>query len=186
MRRPSSKYEVADGANYAPARPTEFFEIGTKAACHGLGAYTTEFIRQGSVVLRDGGIAVKNPRLLPKSFFGYQAMVDEGVYLSPPDHDAMEATWYINHSCSPTLARYGGLIYVARRDLQPGEELTVDYAPFVAGRDNWAMPCVCRGPACREMITSSDWKDPLIARQLWLEWLPFIQRRIQLLGILGK
>ena len=53
----------------------------------------------------------------------------------------------INHSCEPS-AWLSGLDLVARRELSPGEEITVDYATFC----NELMPsfdCECGALACR-------------------------------------
>lgn len=178
MARRPDRYVLPHGHRIAPSIPTEFYEIEKRPAAAGLGAFSAEPIEAGAVVLRDGGIVVESPRLLPRSFFGYQAMVDHKAYLSPPDHDALEATWFLNHHCNANLARFGGLIYVAKRPVAAGEELTVDYSPFVACRDNWQLKCKCGDESCRRVVSSEDWKNPVLAKRLWREWLPFVQKKI--------
>jgi uncharacterized protein len=59
---------------------------------------------------------------------------------------------YINHSCDPNLvARIvkGHILYVSRRDIQPGEELTVDYH-FEKKVEK--IQCKCGASNCRGTI----------------------------------
>jgi D-alanine-D-alanine ligase-like ATP-grasp enzyme len=60
----------------------------------------------------------------------------------------------INHSCEPN-AWLDGLDVVARRQIGPGEEITLDYATFY----NELMPsfrCTCSASTCRGTITGAD------------------------------
>jgi len=59
---------------------------------------------------------------------------------------------YINHSCDPNCRSWntrGHILYMARRDILPGEELTVDYRfePEVE-----RVNCICQSPRCRGTI----------------------------------
>ncbi len=59
---------------------------------------------------------------------------------------------FINHSCEPNLYSKivrGHILYVSRRVIQPGEELTVDYR---FDRDVERVPCSCGAPGCRGTI----------------------------------
>jgi SET domain-containing protein len=61
---------------------------------------------------------------------------------------------FINHSCQPNLqARIfkGHILYVSLRDIEPGEELTVDYN-FSSKID--AVPCRCGAASCRGIINT--------------------------------
>lgn len=58
----------------------------------------------------------------------------------------------INHSCAPNLYSCiikGHILYMSRRAIEPGEELTVDYrfSPKVE-----RVPCRCGAPECRGTI----------------------------------
>jgi uncharacterized protein len=58
----------------------------------------------------------------------------------------------INHSCSPNLISRvvkGHILYMSLRDIEPGEELTVDYN---FSTDIERCPCVCGAPGCRGTI----------------------------------
>jgi SET domain-containing protein len=63
---------------------------------------------------------------------------------------------YINHSCEPNLAARivrGHILYVSRRPIRKGEELTVDYH-FDKKVDR--IPCTCGAPRCRGTINVLD------------------------------
>jgi uncharacterized protein len=61
-------------------------------------------------------------------------------------------THYINHSCQPNAymrTTRGHLIFMALRDIQPGEEITVDY---IATLHPDTKRCHCKTPNCRGTI----------------------------------
>lgn len=53
---------------------------------------------------------------------------------------------YGNHSCNPNLDKN----HVALRNIEAGEELTVDYAQF--SDKSWSMKCNCGSVSCTGMI----------------------------------
>jgi D-alanine-D-alanine ligase len=74
-----------------------------------------------------------------------------------PDH------WKpINHSCDPS-AWLDGLNLVARRDIQPGQEITMDYATFCNERMAEFI-CSCGGDQCRGVVRGTDHKEPFMER----------------------
>ncbi|MCS7025645.1 MAG: SET domain-containing protein-lysine N-methyltransferase [Bryobacteraceae bacterium] len=59
---------------------------------------------------------------------------------------------YINHSCEPNLRAVilkGHILYMSLRDIQPGEELTIDYH---FPKDVERVPCNCGAKNCRGTI----------------------------------
>jgi SET domain-containing protein len=59
---------------------------------------------------------------------------------------------YINHCCDPsivTVIRSGHILYMSRRAIKRGEELTVDYH---FGKDIEKVPCRCGSALCRGTI----------------------------------
>jgi uncharacterized protein len=61
-------------------------------------------------------------------------------------------THYINHSCDPNAFMkilYGHILFIALRDIQPGEEITIDYELTLHSNDK---RCVCGAPSCRGTI----------------------------------
>lgn len=63
---------------------------------------------------------------------------------------------YMNHSCEPNLAARiikGHILYFTLRDIQPGEELTVDYR---FDKKVERVICKCGAPKCRGTINLLD------------------------------
>lgn len=63
---------------------------------------------------------------------------------------------YINHSCDPnlwTLIKSGHILYMSKRAVQPGEELTIDYH---FGKDVERVECRCGAKSCRGTINIVD------------------------------
>ena len=63
-----------------------------------------------------------------------------------------DATAFINHSCKPNLftrVASGHVLFFALRDIEPGEELTIDY---VASPHSDSTRCRCGAPGCRDTI----------------------------------
>lgn len=61
-------------------------------------------------------------------------------------------TQYINHSCEPNAfmkVLYGHVIFMALRDIDPGEEITIDYQSTLHPNEK---RCICNAPSCRGTI----------------------------------
>ncbi|MCU0514750.1 MAG: SET domain-containing protein-lysine N-methyltransferase [Anaerolineae bacterium] len=62
---------------------------------------------------------------------------------------------YMNHSCDPNTWWADNDTMIARRDIQPGEEITYDYATTDVDVA-FAMTCRCGSPLCRGLVTHRD------------------------------
>jgi SET domain-containing protein len=61
-------------------------------------------------------------------------------------------THYINHSCSPnsfTRMHHGHLLFFAMRDIEAGEEITIDYGETLHPNTK---RCICKAAHCRGTI----------------------------------
>ncbi len=61
-------------------------------------------------------------------------------------------THYINHSCEPNAFMkilYKHILFIALRDIQPGEEITIDYESTLHSDDK---RCICGSSRCRGKI----------------------------------
>ncbi len=61
-------------------------------------------------------------------------------------------THYINHSCEPNCymrITHGHILFIALRDIHPGEEITLDY---VTTHHSDKKRCRCKAPSCRGTI----------------------------------
>jgi uncharacterized protein len=61
-------------------------------------------------------------------------------------------THYINHSCQPNSYMkilYDHILFIALRDIKPGEEITIDYESTLHSNKK---RCTCGAPSCRGII----------------------------------
>ena len=65
-------------------------------------------------------------------------------------------THYVNHSCTPnafTRTLYGQLVFFALRDIEPGDEITIDYYSTLHPDSK---RCTCGARNCRKTINKID------------------------------
>jgi hypothetical protein len=87
---------------------------------------------------------------------------------------------YTNHSCEPNIALQGQIVFVAMRDIVPGEELTHDWA--TTDDQDYVMECRCGRSSCRRTVSGKDWMKKELQEKYrgWFCW--FLQRKIDALG----
>ena len=115
---------------------------------HGAGVFATAQIPSGAYIITFGG------PLWHLSEFDmavhHHLQVGPEHYLGPSgDLDDL-----VNHSCEPNAGFHGGLDLVARRDIAPGEEITMDYGAVIDEADFPGMTCLCGAARCRGAIRS--------------------------------
>ena len=84
--------------------------------------------------------------------------IDDDVNLLQTSDDASAA---LRHSCDPNVWFADRFTFGARRDIEAGDELTVDHATFTVDPD-WVMPCSCGSAACRGSVSGDDWSLPAL------------------------
>lgn len=110
-------------------------------------------------------VGVKSGHIVTKAQFDqHQNVINEAglqiaddIFLAPLTEDEYEDVMiYFNHSCSPNVGIRGQIVFVAIRDIEPEEELTLDYATI----DHNSLPiiCTCGSTECRRLITRDDWR----------------------------
>ncbi|MBF0440571.1 MAG: SET domain-containing protein [Oligoflexales bacterium] len=178
----SAEEILSSGSSYFPTLADEFYSFSKRWMPDKkyYGVFADEPIVEGSVIARGGGKLVGFDHISEKEM-NFSVLMGEGIYAVPIDMNNLETFWFVNHSCSPNVARIGGLIFVAKKAIQAGDEITIDYAPLAASiseKEKWSMECNCASENCRRIISSEDWKNPSLVSRLWPEWLPFIQKLI--------
>jgi uncharacterized protein len=152
---------------------------GVDSAIAGRGLAATAAIGKDEVVAVKGGHIVSTATLqsLSGRLRNSEIQITDDLHLAALDDDEYEPVMlFINHSCDPNVGFAGNVVLVAMRDIQPGEELTTDYALF----DDYegSMPCQCGTRDCRGVINGHDWQRPDLQRKHagYFSW--YLQRRI--------
>jgi uncharacterized protein len=124
-----------------------------KSKIHRWGVYAAEPIPKARKIIEYTGERIsrrETKRRCDEREFNYLFTLD--AYWTLDGSVGGSGAEFINHSCDPNCeARIvrGHILYYARRDINPGEELTVDYH-FDAKVEK--VPCGCRAAKCRGTI----------------------------------
>ena len=117
----------------------------------GDGLFVEVDVPAGTPLLRFGGRTVSTSELhelvrrveADGGFVDTLTIDDDSHLVLPPGTVAH----YGNHSCDPSTWLGAPLELVARRDLEPGAELTVDYG-VISDDPSFRMECTCGTAAC--------------------------------------
>jgi uncharacterized protein len=129
------------------------------SAIHGRGLFAREAIARDEVVAIKGGHIFDRERLRElQSLLGpAEIQIADDLFIGPVCAEEREGSMiFSNHSCDPNLGVQGQVVFVAMRDIQPGEELTHDWA--MTDCDSSSLSCQCGAACCRKIVTGMDWK----------------------------
>ena len=103
--------------------------------------------------------------------------ISDNYYLGAlTDEEEDSIKLYNNHSCDPNCGLHGEITFVAIRDIEPNEELTVDYA-FIDNED-YTFECHCGSPKCRHIVTGYDWKKKEIQDKYYQFFAQYLKDKI--------
>jgi len=143
---------------------------------HGRGLFASRPIPAGEVVAIMGGRRLDTAELAefqhrhPKYS---AAAIGEGQHIVLDDG----ALRLGNHSCDPNLWLEDEVTIVTRRDVDAGDELTIDYALHTVD-PGWTLRCECHAEQCRGVVTGTDWQLPTLQAAYAGHFAPFINDRI--------
>lgn len=149
----------------------------------GTGMLAREPIKKGETVCIVGGSVMTDAE-----FAAFQAthslysfiQIDKDLYLVEDVEKTRFLYASMNHSCDSNTWMKDEATLAARRDIEPGEEVTVDYALFTT-RSSWMLDhrCRCGSPDCRRIVTGDDWRREDVQERYRNHFSPFINRRIE-------
>jgi len=150
-----------------------------KSPIHNLGLFANALIRKGEVVAILGGTSLTDKEVDRKISHGerYDGVTlgrDVNLNIAPKDWPGI----YGNHSCDPNLWMKDEVTIVSRRDVQPDEELTTDYAMYTIS-PKWSMDCTCASSLCRRVVTGNDWKLPDLQARYRGHFSPVVEKLIE-------
>lgn len=167
------KYTIPEKQYLSPKVEIRKSSISTK------GLFAKELIKKNEVVVIWGG----------ENYTDYQGMLEakkEGKLIMHWDDDLYsfedrqsDDTYFINHSCNSNLWLKDPFHLIAKRDINTGEEITIDYSLFEGDKDYIAQwKCLCKEIDCRKRITGNDWKIKDVQERYKDHFLPYINKKI--------
>jgi SET domain-containing protein len=151
---------------------------GAESTIQGRGLIAIAPIAAGELIAIKGGHIISTATLasLPERLRNSEIQIADGFHLAAVDEAEYEPVMlFLNHSCEPNVGFAGNTALIAMRDISPEEELTTDYALFDDSDET--MPCQCRTPSCRGMISGRDWQRPDLQRKYGSYFSSYLQRR---------
>lgn len=159
---------------------TDKCEVQNRDVTGGKAVYARDALEPGELIAVWSGRIVTAEQLdeLPPEIRRHTVQVEEGLYLAslspddPPD--------FINHSCEPNAGLDGQVAIVALHRIQPGDEITIDYA-MCDGSPYDEFECGCGSLLCRGRVTGEDWRNPTLWERYAGHFSPYLERRIRAL-----
>ena len=132
----------------------------------GRGLFADKAIAKGEIVCVKGGHLMTRAEFANHRSVANEAelQIADDLFLAPVAEAEFEALMmFLNHSCEPNVGIQGQIVFVAMRDIEAGEELSLDYATI--DHDSDPMVCRCGAEGCRGLITGQDWRRPELQRK---------------------
>ena len=133
---------------------------------HGRGLFAASPMDAGEIVCVKGGYILTRAALAEVApvLGPAEIQIADDLFIGPRELEEREgAMIFSNHSCEPNIGVQGQIVFVALRQILPGEELTHDWA--TTDDDDYILECRCGAPTCRRIVTGKDWKRPDLQRK---------------------
>lgn len=157
--------------------------VEREKSINGRGSFAIERISKGEIVFIKGGyILTRDTMLIEKIGYNYWPLCDE-LFLAPKKdsefNEVRRILLYVNHSCNPNCGLRGEISGVAMRDIEIGEEITMDYAMLDDDpNEGYNLTCTCGAPNCRGTITGRDWLLPDLQERYKGYFAVYLQEKI--------
>ena len=154
-----------------------------KEGINGRGSFAIAPISKDEIVFIKGGyILTRDTMLIEKIGYNYWPLSDE-LFLAPRKNSSTEEKCqillYVNHSCNPNCGLRGEITGVAMRDIEIGEEITMDYAMLDdEPSEEYNIKCSCGDPNCRGIITGRDWMLSELQKRYRGYFAIYLQKKI--------
>ncbi|HML07239.1 MAG TPA: SET domain-containing protein [Xanthobacteraceae bacterium] len=132
--------------------PARAFRLGRSAT--GLGLFATKVIKRSAYIATYRGRRISTEEADRREARGARYMFELNKRWTIDGSPRWNLARYINHSCRPNakpVGRKGGIVIVALRRIEPGEEITYDYGREYL--DYFLQNGGCRCAACRRRRT---------------------------------
>ncbi len=143
------------------------------------GMYAIEKICKGEIVYIKGGHILIKEELFSSTVINSYLPISDDYFIGAVSCDEEnDVKLYNNHSCDPNCGMHGEITFIAIRDIEVGEELTIDYA-FIDNED-YSFECHCGSPLCRRIITGYDWKIKSLQEKYYPYFAQYLKDKIDI------
>jgi hypothetical protein len=121
----------------------------------GLGPVATKFIPKGTIAwVLDRFDIILSPAQIDALTPPYAEIASRYSYVDPSGSSILcwDHARYMNHHCEPAVRGVTPQFQITVRDVQPGEELTCEYAECNINH----LDCACSSKSCRGAIRGED------------------------------
>ncbi len=154
-----------------------------KSAIHGDGVFADQKIAVGEKVMEFGGERISREQAFSGNYRSRSVwMINKDLFLALPKTDThVGLDENINHSCDANTWLEDEVTLTARREIEPGEEITLDQGTWnfedSAYTDN-KEPCSCGTARCRHIVTENDWKILDVQERYRGHFHPMVQNMV--------
>ncbi|MFA6515045.1 MAG: SET domain-containing protein-lysine N-methyltransferase [Candidatus Paceibacterota bacterium] len=151
----------------------------------GFGIVAIEKIKKGEKVIVFGGYVFTKKQFdtLSKKMKTYPFQLDDELYFGLSKYSEVEEPDYLNHSCEPNCGFVGEITIAAMRDINVGEQISIDYAMCSTQKRSLTSDmkkCLCGSNICRGKITSNDWKIKKLQKKYKGFFHPFLEKKFKI------
>src|SRR5580698_529725 len=144
--------------------PARSFRLGRSAT--GVGLFATKPIRRTAYIATYRGRRISTEEAGRREARGARYMFELNSRWTIDGSPRWNVARYLNHSCRPNakpVGRRGGIVIVALRRIEPGEEITYDYGKEYL--EYFLEEGGCRCPHCRRKRAAKRRKQRRAARK---------------------
>ena len=135
-----------------------------RSGIHRWGVFAEQFIPKGRKVIEYTGERISRRETKKRSEREFNYLFTLDAYWTIDGSVGGSGAEYINHCCEPNCYSYiinDHILYMAKNDIHPGEELTIDYR-FEPNVER--TPCHCGAPGCRGTINRLKEERPALRK----------------------
>jgi hypothetical protein len=134
---------------------------------YGMGLFANSKIKKDEKIAMFGGYVMtrKEEDSTPSDIYDNAIQIDDNLVIGTKNKDEIEDAAMLNHCCSANTGVKGQILLVAIKDIEPGEQVTLDFSTVLfhpKGVKPYRLKCLCGDKECRGIITDNDWKKKAI------------------------
>jgi SET domain-containing protein len=132
---------------------------------HGLGGFAKTAIRQGTRIIEYVGERISKSESVRRCEQNNEYIFGLNDEQDLDGNVAWNPARLINHSCAPNCEAEmedDHIWIIAKRDIQPGEEITFNYGYDLVGYRDY--PCHCGSPGCVGYMVAEEFFEHVLSR----------------------